>query len=254
MKITILTPSYNQGKFIEENILSVKMQLGVEVEHIIIDGGSTDNTIDVLKKYPHLIWISEKDEGQADALQKGLLMASGDIIGWINSDDYLEENILHKVETYFQDRKIDWLIGNLTFFDQNTMKATPDKSIRVSRNSLFSNPDIIRQQPTFFRKTSIFNAGGFCKQYHLTMDIDLWFRLLRISQPLMVDENFAYFRVHEDQKTSDRNVMIPQMMELLDIFRKNDASALYMLKLIGRKIYFALKLKLIHTLRSLKII
>ena len=85
MKITILTPSFNQGAFVEKNIQSVMSQDYADFEHIIIDGGSTDNTVDILKKYPHLKWISEPDEGQADALNKGLAMATGDIVGWINS-------------------------------------------------------------------------------------------------------------------------------------------------------------------------
>ena len=88
MKISIITPSFNQGKYIEQTILSVLNQSYKNFEHIICDGGSTDGTVDVLKKYKHLIWVSEEDEGQSDALSKALSMSSGDIIGWINSDDY----------------------------------------------------------------------------------------------------------------------------------------------------------------------
>ena len=85
-KVSVITPSFNQAQFIEETIRSVQRQSGVEVEHIVVDGGSTDGTVDILRKYPHLIWISEQDNGQSDALNKGLALASGEIIGWLNSE------------------------------------------------------------------------------------------------------------------------------------------------------------------------
>jgi len=86
-KITIVTPSFNQGNFIDENIQSVLTQNYPNFEHIIIDGGSIDGTVDILKKYSHLKWVSEPDRGQASALNKGFRMATGDVIGWLNSDD-----------------------------------------------------------------------------------------------------------------------------------------------------------------------
>lgn len=102
LKISIVTPSYNQGQFIEQTIKSVLNQDYKNYEHIIIDGGSTDNTIDILKKYKHLIWISEKDAGQSNAINKGFSMAKGEIFAWLNSDDYYEENIFKSIATYFK--------------------------------------------------------------------------------------------------------------------------------------------------------
>ena len=101
MKISIITPSFNQARFIEQTILSVLRQDYPCVEHIVVDGGSTDGTIDIMRRYPHLIWSSEADNGQADALNKGLSKATGDIIGWINSDDYYADNIFAEVEGSF---------------------------------------------------------------------------------------------------------------------------------------------------------
>ena len=253
MKITILTPSYNQGEFIEETILSVQHQQNCEIEHIVIDGGSKDNTVSILKKYPHLTWISEKDEGQSDALQKGLQMSTGEIIGWINSDDYLEENILCTIEKYFLDNKVDWVIGNLIFFDQKSQKKSIDKSILINRKNLLSNPDILRQPPTFFRKSSLIKAGGFQKKYHLTMDLDLWFRMLKLSNPLMIDKNLAFFRTHADQKTSGKQT-IAQLREMLDIFKKNNASLYFIARITIRKLFFTLKIRLVYFLRKLNVI
>ena len=248
MKVTILTPSYNQAQFIEQNILSVYDQHDVDVEHIVIDGGSTDGTVEILKKYPHLKWLSEKDAGQADALQKGLSMATGDIIGWINSDDYLEKDVLGIVSGIFESSLIDWVIGNLTFtFEKG--KVLPDRSRIITRRSLLSNPDFLRQQGAFFRRDALVRCGGFDKKYHLCMDLDLWFRMLRLSEPLMFDQNLAYFRIHEAQKTSGKQNEA-QLKEMLDIFSKNNAGNYYKMKIRIRKILFGIRLWLVKTIKK----
>ncbi len=106
-KISIVTPSYNSAEFIEDCIQSVLKQNYPNFEHIIIDGGSTDGTVEILKKYPHLKWISEPDEGQSDALNKGFKKAEGDIIGWLNSDDVYLPGTFNKVADILSNDKID---------------------------------------------------------------------------------------------------------------------------------------------------
>lgn len=103
LKISIITPSYNQGQFIEETIQSVIQQSYANVEYIVIDGGSKDNTIDIIKKYESKItyWESKKDKGQSDAINKGLAIATGDIVAWLNSDDMYTENALKRVANIF---------------------------------------------------------------------------------------------------------------------------------------------------------
>ncbi|MBP7435874.1 MAG: glycosyltransferase [Bacteroidales bacterium] len=102
-RVSIITPSYNQGQFIEKTILSVLNQNYHNFEHIIVDGGSIDNTLEILKKYPYLIWISEPDKGQSDTFNKGLKVSSGEIIGWLNSDDMYKQNIFSGIVKYFDE-------------------------------------------------------------------------------------------------------------------------------------------------------
>jgi glycosyltransferase involved in cell wall biosynthesis len=205
--ISIITPSYNQGPFIEQTILSVINQDYRNVEHIIIDGGSTDSTVEILKKYPHLIWISEKDRGQADALNKGLALATGDIIGWINSDDYYLENIFTSVAGSFADPAVQWGVGNLADLFDDGRELRFRKSPAVTFEALIMNPDIVRQQPTFFRREALHRVGGWNEKFYMVMDYDLWVRLARLAPPLMVDEEWAVYRNHSAQKSSHANIL-----------------------------------------------
>ena len=220
LKFSIITPSYNQAPYIEQTILSVAKQTGVEKEHIVVDGGSKDGTVDVLKRYPHLTWVSEKDKGQADALRKGLKLVTGDIVGWINSDDYYEEGIFESVARHFEDPKTMWVIGNLSFvYDGAHQEVLEDTSPEITYQRLLSDPDIVRQQPTFFRKEFLLRAGGWNPDYFMVMDYDLWVRLAKESKPKMVNEPWAYFRMHALQKTSHANIL-RQSREINQILKR----------------------------------
>jgi len=218
-KISILTPSFNQGKYIEENIQSVLNQNYPNFEHIIIDGGSTDNTVEILKKYPHLIWVSEKDEGQSDALNKGLAMSTGEIIGWINSDDYYEKNIFNEVAKEFENKEVQWVIGNLIDKYELINKYYKRKSPKVTYKTLIGPKCVMRQQGTFFRKNLVLKAGGWDKDIYMCMDWDLWIKMAKISEPKMVDKYWAYFRMHDDQKSSAKNIL-RQIDELKKIYKR----------------------------------
>ena len=121
MKISIITPSYNQAQFIERTILSVLNQDYKDIEYIIMDGGSTDGTVEILKKYSdHIIWKSEKDNGQSDAINKGLKMATGDIVAYLNSDDTYQPGAFKEVATFFEknpDKK--WVYGKCLIINEN---------------------------------------------------------------------------------------------------------------------------------------
>ena len=220
IKFSIITPSYNQGPFIEQTILSVVNQPSIEKEHIVVDGGSNDETVSVLKKYPHLKWTSEKDKGQADALSKGLKLVTGDIVGWLNSDDYYEDSIFESVARQFEDPETMWVIGNLSFvYEGAQQEVVADTSPQVTYQRLLHNPDIVRQQPTFFRREFLLRAGGWNPDYFMIMDYDLWLRLAKESAPKMVSETWAYFRMHALQKTSHTNIL-RQSREINQILKR----------------------------------
>ncbi len=240
LKISIITPSFNQGEYLEENIKSVLQQNIDNIEHIIIDGGSTDSTIDVLKKYSHLLWVSEPDEGQADALNKGFEMATGDIIGWINSDDYYQKDVFQSVCKCFSDPVVNWIVGNLTYIDSRSGDCTTIKSKTITYNNLINNPDIVKQPPTFFRKTILEQAGLWNAKYHMVMDYDLWLRLAKHEAPKMVDINYAYFRLHEYQKTSPTNLVL-QKNEMIELLTRENAPAFRKIHLRCKKRWYWLK-------------
>lgn len=239
-KISILTPSYNQGRYIEQTITSVLAQNYENIEHIIIDGGSTDETVEILERYPHLKWVSEKDNGQADALIKGLSMASGDIIGWLNSDDYYAENIIYDVVTHFKDETINWVIGNITLIFDDTGAVVQNISPITNFDQLARNPDIVRQQGTFIRRSLLEQVGGWNPEFYMVMDFDLWIRMARIAAPKMVNQNWAYFRCHEAQKSGYVNLR-RQAKEIRQILSREQVPASIAFRVNMKKRWYEIK-------------
>lgn len=237
---SIITPSYEQGQYIRQNIESVVQQNWPTVEHIVIDGGSQDETVSILKSYPHLHWVSEKDEGQADALNKGLALAKGDIVGWINSDDYYNDTVFQAVATCFADPGVQWVIGDLTLLEEASGQMIPLSSPTVSFESLQHNPDIVRQQGTFFRRDFLLSAGGWNKSFYMVMDFDLWIRLAKRSTPLMLQKQLAVFRIQKDQKSSLANLR-RQSSELCFVLKREGAPSFNIFRLKLKKDWFWLK-------------
>lgn len=240
MKFSIITPSYAQGQYVRQNIKSVLEQDWANLEHIVVDGGSQDDTVDVLRSYPHLKWVSEKDEGQADALNKGLCMATGDIVGWINSDDYYLAGALKKVAQVFADPAVQWVIGDIGLFDEANGEFVAMQSPAVSWETLQRNPDIVRQQGTFFRREFLQQVGGWNKEFFMVMDFDLWVRLAKRSKPVMLHEQLAVFRIQKDQKSGLANLH-RQMAEMKSVLKREDADPINILRLRTKKEWYWLK-------------
>ncbi len=206
--ISIITVSYNQGDFIRQNIESVLQQNYSNVEHIIVDGGSTDKTLSILKEYPHLKWTSEPDRGQSHALNKGFQRASGDFLGWINSDDWLAPNCLKEVVEALKEAPV--VMGMCEKSDRYGKQLEVNPNVPRSFYDIlkywvmFSTPD---QPGVFFRKSvleAVKRADGtyLDEELDYCMDVELW---LRISKKFefkkRVPRITSHFRSYEDSKT-----------------------------------------------------
>ena len=208
-RISVITPSFNQGKFIERTIESVINQGYPNLEYIIVDGGSTDGTIDILKKYSDkLFWVSEKDKGQADAINKGIEMSNGEIIAYINSDDKYEKNAFKRVSDVFKkDASVMWVTGRCRIIGENDIEIrrmiTAYKNILLSRYNysllLMMNP--ISQPATFWRRRVIEDIGMFNINEHLVMDYEYWLRIGQKYTLSVINEYLACFRIHKRSKT-----------------------------------------------------
>lgn len=204
-KISIITPSYNQGQFIEETIVSIINQNYPNLEYIIIDGGSTDNTIEIIKKYEkHLAyWISEPDRGQAHAINKGLEKATGEIFQWINSDDYIEAGALLKIAEAFKNKEVDAVAGKTVYFNGNIFEEPIQQSNLSAKGLMFWEKGVKFVQPgVWLRKDKIISCGGIDEQYHYAFDSDMIIRYLsKYPNVRYIDQILVYFRLHGESKT-----------------------------------------------------
>lgn len=201
--VSIITPSYNQGQFIEETILSVKNQDYPYIEHIIVDGGSTDNTLEILKKYEgtyNMRWISEPDQGQADAVNKGFDMAQGEIVGWLNSDDvYLGKWVITSVVSAFTRLKnVDVVYGDDALIKEN------GEIIQIRVFLPFNYKRVLRyggiSQPATFIRRTIIDQHRLRKDLHFTMDLEFWLRLGKAYRFYHLNKVVAGNRLHSRRK------------------------------------------------------
>ncbi|MBN4050649.1 glycosyltransferase [Gammaproteobacteria bacterium AH-315-M22] len=203
-KITVVTPSYNQAQFLEDTIKSVLGQKYPNLEYIVIDGGSTDNSVDIIKKYNDQIsyWVSEKDNGQAHAVNKGFVRASGDIVGWLNSDDiYLPGTLASVVDYFKQYSDSEVIYGNHVVTDQYNnplwiKKELPFSIRRLEHHSYMSQP------ATFIKRSAIDKVGLLDESLYFLLDWEYFIRLGKVCKFRHVPETFATYRLHEIAKTA----------------------------------------------------
>ncbi|MDZ4784743.1 MAG: glycosyltransferase [bacterium] len=212
--ISVITVSYNQGKYIKQTIDSVLAQEYPNFEHIIVDGGSTDETVSILKQYPHLKWTSQKDNGQSDALTQGFNRAEGEIICWLNSDDWLAPGAFHAVVPELKNAKI--VLGRATETDE---VGNPKQEIKNTARTFY---DMLRywipyawlaQVSVFFRREFIEEVkradGTFLdKSLYFCMDYDLWMRFAqKTSFTKCINQNLSFYRMSDQNKTGAHALM-----------------------------------------------
>lgn len=211
--ISVITPSLNQGSFLEETIRSVLLQGYPNLDYIVMDGGSTDGSIEIIKKYSRWLsyWITEPDAGQSDAINRGLKRATGKFATWINSDDLLCKNALsgHATQVGFDSNTV--YVGDCVYIDHNSQPLSVHRGRVKSLEDLLRIKDIWRSQPqgghivqpeVLFPRELTLSVGGLNPDNHFTMDYELWGKLfLARAKFQYTDVRFGMFREHADQKT-----------------------------------------------------
>jgi glycosyltransferase involved in cell wall biosynthesis len=220
MKVSVVTPSFNQGRFIERTLRSVATQSGVPVNHMVVDGGSTDNTVDILKNFGgNLKWVSEKDNGQTDAVNKGIRGTDGDIIGWLNSDDIYYPGAISRVVAFFDAHpEIDVIYGMADHIDQNdkAFETYPSEPWNFER---LKETCYICQPTAFFRRRVIENHGLLDDDLHYCMDYEFWLRLGKAGVRFgYLEDKLAGSRLYAENKTLGSRVKVHA--EINDVLKK----------------------------------
>lgn len=220
-KISIVTPSYNQGEFLEDTILSVIGQNYPNLEYIIIDGGSTDNSVDIIKKYEkHLTyWVSEKDNGQSDAINKGFGIATGDIFGWLNSDDMYMPNIFNYIADVLQPTDIKICLGQCIHINtSNGMLNAYGSDILSFKDADLTVLDYVIQPSTFWTRSVWEHVGKLNENQHFGFDWEWFLRANKMDvQFQFLNKPLSIYRIHENHKTGVGGDK--RLVELLSILK-----------------------------------
>lgn len=204
--VSIVIATFNQGSFIEETLRSIILQNYTALEIIVIDGGSTDNTLDVIRKYKEWItyWVSEKDSGQANAINKGLAVARGEIIKWLNSDDLLLPGALHQLALAYNEHKNSFFVSPVEHFLDGTNKRRIFEPKNVTHRELveFWSGRVAWNDPgTFYTRKIINMVGVIDESYRYSFDYEFVLRVSKQCEAVYLEKPAAAFRVHADSKT-----------------------------------------------------
>lgn len=222
MKVSIVTPSFQQGQFIERTLQSVasQRQPGLEIEHVVFDGGSTDNTVEILENFnPPVRWVSKKDKGQTDAVNQGIRVTDGEIIGWLNSDDIYYPGAIARIVEYLRaNPEIDVVYGQADHIDQDdkAFEAYPSEPWDFDR---LKNTCFICQPALFFRRQVVDQYGLLDETLNYCMDYAYWLRLGKAGVRFgYLEEKLAGSRLYADNKTLGARVQVHK--EINDMFKK----------------------------------
>ena len=202
--VSIVTPSYNQAHYLEEAVLSVLNQDYPNIEYLVVDGGSTDGSVGILNRYNDRIswWVSEPDQGQTDAINKGFRRARGEILAWLNSDDTYQPNAVTEAVDYLQTYPdVGLVYGDANFIDSSGVVIGRFNAQQTSYKRLRRGGVYIPQQAAFWRAKLWQEVGPLDPSFYFAMDYDLWVRLARITEVRYTPQHWANFRLHDDAKT-----------------------------------------------------
>jgi glycosyltransferase involved in cell wall biosynthesis len=244
-KVSIVMPTLNQVDYLRSAIDSVITQEGeLDVECIVVDGGSTDGTLGILRSYGRTItWVSGRDGGQSDGLNKGLHMATGNVLGWLNSDDLYEPGALRRVvHALTVQPSAEWVYGRVRIVDEHgheirrAVTAYKNWRLRRLRYRRLLVENSISQMGVFWRRSAWERAGDFRTDLHLAMDYDYWLRLARVSPGLHIPEYLGAFRWYRSSKSGSR--FKEQFAEELRVAREH-AGGDYSLEMLLHRVYVA---------------
>jgi glycosyltransferase involved in cell wall biosynthesis len=221
MKFSIVTPSYNQGDFIERTLRSVVAQSaeGLQIEHVVFDGGSTDNTVEILKRYPPVRWVSKKDKGQSDAVNQGIRATDGEVIGWLNSDDIYYPGAIVSVAAYLDAHPdIDVVYGMADHIDleDHAFQSYPTEAWDYIR---LKEVCFICQPAAFFRRGVTEQYGLLDVSLNYCMDYEYWLRLGKAGARFgYLEQKLAGSRLYAGNKTMSQRVKVNR--EIIDMLKK----------------------------------
>lgn len=251
-KISIVTASFNQVNYIEYTIKSIIDQNYPNLEYIIIDGGSTDGSIEIIRKYEKYItyWVSEKDMGVCDAINKGFRISTGEIMGCINSDDMLHPNSLFSIANIFMNNSLNWILGASTVYDElgKTVYIKQSKNLTIY-DYLLGEYEWIQLESTFWTKKLWDDAGGYFNfEYKYAGDFDLWARFFKISSLVVTNALIGGFRLRQKGQLSTDNSLayLNEVKEILN-FHASDVHTIKKMKLIKFLVH------IVYVLRKTKI-
>jgi glycosyltransferase involved in cell wall biosynthesis len=204
MLVTIVTPAFNQAAYIEETLRSVLSQDDPHIEYLVVDGGSTDGTVDIIRRYESQLawWVSEKDLGQTDAINKGFARARGQVLAWINSDDTYEPGAVSAAVKFLQEHPtVGMVYGDCNFINEQGEVIGRFNASQTSYRRIRRGYNHIPQQTMFFRADLWKQVGPLDPSFHFAMDYDLWTRIAARTEIRYVPQTWANFRLHTAGKT-----------------------------------------------------
>ena len=203
-KLSIVTPSFNQARYLPQTLQCVHEQDYPEIEHIVVDGGSTDRTLEILRGAPGIRWVSERDRGQVDALNKGFKMCTGEILAWLNSDDTMNRNTVSTAVAALERTGADLVYGDVEIVDEHGKFLEVSCGIPFDFRILLCGIDYIGQQTAFFRRELLERAGPLREELDNGFDYELWVRMAQHGKLAYAPEIRAQIRFHAASKSVTR--------------------------------------------------